>query len=86
MAAGFLPKKAAADAMHIAFAAVYGMDYLLTWNCRHINNIETIWQVEKVCSKRFSNSPRGNFLGVFFCKILFWEIRGGAPDRPPVKN
>ncbi|MEK7684820.1 MAG: type II toxin-antitoxin system VapC family toxin [Verrucomicrobiota bacterium] len=58
MAAGFLPKKAAADAMHIAFAAVYGMDYLLTWNCRHINNIETIWQVEKVCSKKGYVCPK----------------------------
>ena len=56
--AGLLPAKAAADAMHIAFAAVYGMDYLLTWNCKHINNIETIWQVEKVCEKKGYRCPK----------------------------
>lgn len=31
-----LPKNAAEDALHIAVAVVSGMDYLLTWNCRHI--------------------------------------------------
>jgi predicted nucleic acid-binding protein len=55
---GFLPRNAASDAMHIAFAAVYGIDYLLTWNCRHINNIETIWQVEEACSKKGHKCPR----------------------------
>jgi len=33
-----LPKKAAADAAHIAIATVNGMDFLLTWNCTHIAN------------------------------------------------
>ncbi len=35
-----IPKKAAEDALHIAVATVHGMDYLLTWNCRHIANAE----------------------------------------------
>ena len=30
---GAVPLKAADDAMHIALAAVHGIDYLLTWNC-----------------------------------------------------
>ena len=33
-----LPEKVAADAAHIAIAAVHGMDYLLTLNCTHIAN------------------------------------------------
>jgi hypothetical protein len=33
-----LPPKARLDAVHIATATVNGMDYLLTWNCRHIAN------------------------------------------------
>ena len=37
---GALPKKAADDALHIALAAVHNVDYLLTWNCRHIDNAE----------------------------------------------
>jgi hypothetical protein len=33
-----LPPKAKIDALHIAIATVGGMDYLLTWNCKHIAN------------------------------------------------
>jgi len=35
-----IPLKAAEDALHIAVATVNGVDYLLTWNCRHIANPE----------------------------------------------
>jgi predicted nucleic acid-binding protein len=28
----------AADAYHLAMASLHGMDYLLTWNCRHLAN------------------------------------------------
>ena len=35
-----LPLKAADDALHIAVATVYGLDYLLTWNCKHIANAQ----------------------------------------------
>jgi hypothetical protein len=31
-----LPPSADADALHLALATINGMDYLLTWNCRHI--------------------------------------------------
>lgn len=33
-----LPSSARVDALHIAIAAIGGMDYLLTWNCAHIAN------------------------------------------------
>ncbi len=33
-----LPAKAAVDAVHIATAALNKIDYLLTWNCKHIAN------------------------------------------------
>jgi len=33
-----LPTKAADDALHIAVATAHDMDYLLTWNCKHIAN------------------------------------------------
>jgi hypothetical protein len=35
-----LPAKADVDAVHIAVATVHGMDYLLTWNCKHIANAQ----------------------------------------------
>ncbi|HIJ64442.1 MAG TPA: type II toxin-antitoxin system VapC family toxin [Candidatus Hydrogenedentes bacterium] len=33
-----LPRRAAADALHMALAAWHEMDYLLTWTCQHIAN------------------------------------------------
>ena len=47
--AGGLPPNAAADALHIAIAAVHGMDYLLTWNCAHIANVRMRARIEAVC-------------------------------------
>ena len=38
--AAALPDKATEDALHIALATAHGMDYLLTWNCKHIANAE----------------------------------------------
>lgn len=37
---GLIPETSAEDAVHIAVATVHGMDFLLTWNFRHINNAE----------------------------------------------
>jgi len=34
-----LPGSAKDDAMHVALAAVYATDILLTWNCKHIANV-----------------------------------------------
>jgi predicted nucleic acid-binding protein len=36
VAEGPIPSDSAADALHIAIAAVNGIDYLLTWNCKHL--------------------------------------------------
>jgi len=44
-----LPSKAAADALHIALAAVHGMDFLLTWNCTHIANATMRPKIEAIC-------------------------------------
>ena len=33
-----IPAKALRDALHIALASVHAMDYLLSWNCKHIAN------------------------------------------------
>ncbi len=49
VAAGGLPTKAGADALHIAVAAVHGLDYLLTWNCTHIANARTRGKIEGLC-------------------------------------
>ena len=31
-----IPEKSKIDAFHLAVAAWYGMDYVLSWNCKHI--------------------------------------------------
>lgn len=43
------PDRAAADAFHIAIAAVHGLDYLVTWNCTHIANGALRSRIEAVC-------------------------------------
>lgn len=50
IAEGALPSSAEDDATHIALAAVHGMDYLLTLNCRHIENAEAKPIVRSVCA------------------------------------
>lgn len=45
LATRLLPAKAAVDAAHIAVAAVHEMDFLLTWNCRHIANAAIVDKV-----------------------------------------
>ncbi|PAX60063.1 type II toxin-antitoxin system VapC family toxin [Brunnivagina elsteri] len=46
-----LPAKAANDAAHIAIATVHGMDYLLTWNCKHIANAHIQKKLTQICSE-----------------------------------
>jgi hypothetical protein len=40
-----LPAKALRDAAHLAFASIWNMDYLVSWNCAHIANAAVIRQV-----------------------------------------
>lgn len=52
-----LPDRAAADAMHIAFAAAYGISYLVTWNCTHIANPKLHPRLEQACRLRGLDLP-----------------------------
>jgi predicted nucleic acid-binding protein len=42
---GLVPPRFPEDALHLAVAALHGMDYLLTWNFRHLNNVQTKVQI-----------------------------------------
>ena len=44
-----LPVVAEIDALHVAIAAVNGIEYLLTWNCTHIANAHTRPKIEATC-------------------------------------
>ena len=46
---GALPAKAFYDAVHVAAAAFHSIDFLLTWNCRHIDNAEIKPVIRDVC-------------------------------------
>ncbi len=57
VAEGPVPEGAEIDAYHIAVAAVNGMDYLLTWNCKHIANAVMRPQIEAVCRNHGFEPP-----------------------------
>jgi hypothetical protein len=46
-----LPRKAQADAAHLALATVHECEYLLTWNCRHLANAQ-IQRAARLVAKR----------------------------------
>ncbi len=54
---GPIPKKSAEDALHIALAAVNGMEFLLTWNFRHINNAMMKKQIARVVENHGYECP-----------------------------
>jgi hypothetical protein len=54
---GAVPQKAAEDALHIAVAAVHGVEYLLTWNCKHIANATMRQTIETVCREAGYEPP-----------------------------
>ena len=46
---GPLPSKAAVDALHIAVSVEGGVDYLLTWNFKHLANAIIRRKIENAC-------------------------------------
>jgi hypothetical protein len=52
-----LPRKANLDAAHIALATVHAIDYLLTWNCRHIANPALQRGIAEVCAEMGFKTP-----------------------------
>ena len=64
-----LPAKALDDSLHIAVSAVHSVHYLLTWNCRHIDNAETKPIIRNVCTIHGYTSPEictpQELMGVF---------------------
>ena len=46
-----IPPRAIRDAAHIAVAAVHAVDYLLTWNCKHLANAQILRRIESLCRR-----------------------------------
>lgn len=49
--AHMMPEKAAADAVHVAAAALGGVNYLLTLNCKHIANAHELPRIYELLDK-----------------------------------
>ena len=49
LAAGAVPKSAASDAAHIAIATVHDVDYLVSWNHKHLVNVNQLRRINRVC-------------------------------------
>jgi predicted nucleic acid-binding protein len=54
---GAVPREAEVDAAHIALAAVHGLEYLLTWNCKHIANADKRVAIEELCRQQGFEPP-----------------------------
>jgi hypothetical protein len=52
-----LPPQAGADVLHIAFAVAYELDYLVTWNCKHIANGQVIRRLLVLNQKLGKSTP-----------------------------
>ncbi len=57
LAIGVIPPHAVRDAAHVAVAAVGGMDYLLTWNCKHLANAQLRRRLSMVCNREGHDMP-----------------------------
>lgn len=47
-----MPQKASADAVHVAAAAIAGVNYLLTQNCKHIANAHELPRVYRLLEEQ----------------------------------
>lgn len=54
---GTLPEKAWVDAVHVAIAATNGVDYLLTWNMRHLANAVIRVKIDEGCRRAGLKPP-----------------------------
>jgi hypothetical protein len=54
---GALPPGARSDAVHLAAASCASIDYLLTWNCRHLANAQILRRLEREAASRGWDLP-----------------------------
>jgi predicted nucleic acid-binding protein len=57
LSSGVIPPRAVRDAAHIAVAAIHGIDYLLTWNCKHLANAQIVRRISLVCERLSQRMP-----------------------------
>jgi len=72
LADGAIPAKAELDALHVAVSAVHATTFLLTWNCRHLDNPAAKPRIRRVCVELGYTCPE-------ICTPL--EMTEGLPDE-----
>ena len=77
VSSSMMPQKAAADALHVAAAAVAGIQYLLTLNCKHIANAHELPRIYRLLDER-------GFGQLLICTPA--EFLGGDSDNDQKSN
>ena len=49
---GAMPANDLGDAFHLAFATWYRIQYLLTWNCKHLANANKFEHIQVLAARR----------------------------------
>lgn len=57
ISSGKFPRNSNRDAAHMAIAAANDIDYLLTWNCKHLANAQIIRKISIVFNNEGFNMP-----------------------------
>jgi predicted nucleic acid-binding protein len=52
-----MPRDVAGDALHVAVASYYKMDYLLTWNCAHLANARKKQHLRRINARLRLETP-----------------------------
>ena len=55
--ASALPPQALEDAIHVAVCAVHRIDYLVSWNCKHIANAMRFGDISRCCTASGFTAP-----------------------------
>ncbi len=69
-----LPQRAKADMVHIAVAVLYELDYVVTWNCKHIANWQILRRLMEV------NHSLGRFTPLLYTPAEFLELPAQEGD------
>ena len=64
-----MPSPVRGDAIHLAVAAVYDVEVLVSWNVRHLANINKRMHLRHVCSRCGYTAPE------IVPPDVFWEIQ-----------
>lgn len=68
------PAPVAGDAVHVAVACVHDVDYVLSWNVRHLANQNKLTHLRTVCVRAGYLPPR------ILTPDLLWEDNNNATD------